>query len=102
MRREDIIKLVTGKFEDWGVPSHMSAVRKVPCYVRVHLLTGDIMRIVELRSGITMPELEHKLNLLEGQWLDAKQAGKQVTLEEAIDAAKGQEAMPQDGGHRQT
>src|SRR5262245_15012341 len=89
MHREDVIKIVEGRLKALGVPKHVSSVRKVPGYVELQVLTGDQMRRIELRSGITPTELDLKLTVLENQWHNAKEVdGHQVTLEEAIEASR--------------
>jgi len=89
MRREDVVKIVNQRLKSLQVPKHVTSVRTVPCFVEVDVLIGNDRSRLHLRSGITPPELEHKLCELAGKWRYWQEMERhQVTLDEAIAASK--------------
>jgi hypothetical protein len=63
----------------------VSHVRRVSSKVIVQVIIRNSLWSLDLRSGITEPELEHKLNHLAGVW-EHSSSSRQADLEDAIKA----------------
>lgn len=68
MHRDDVVKVVREKLEELGVGKHLTSIQKISAKVHVDVLIGPGAKRLELRSGITRIELEHKLQELASAW----------------------------------
>lgn len=80
MNKQDVMEAVTAALAEFGVPEHCFSVKAVPAQVEVQLVAGGGRMIVNLRSGITRPELDLALSRL-GAHADRRGT---VDLEEVI------------------
>lgn len=90
MNREDVIRAVSEKMDQLGVPKHVQSLRKVPASVECNVLLGGAEKFqFKARSGITRMELNFILQDLENRWiLKNGPTGKQIDLEEKLQAAE--------------
>jgi len=89
MRSSEVVQRVQAKLAELGVPEHISHVHKVSAKVAVEIFMRNSLWTLELRKGITAPELEQKLSHLAVVWEHAR-PGPQVDLEDAIKASNSE------------
>lgn len=87
MNKTQAEERIRAKLRELGLPETHTRVRRVPSQIECEVVLGSFHHKFSARSGVSEADLERELLKIETAWTNA-QGGRQVHLEDAIEAAE--------------
>jgi hypothetical protein len=88
MNKKQALTLIESRIEELGIPKHLVHIRKVPSSVECSLVVGHQHIQFSASAGVSEMDLERNLQKIASAWHSKIAGGKQVDLEDAIEAAE--------------